>query len=170
MRNVYASGYEVKYNLGMTFDKNAYMREWRRKNPEQYLETARRYRDNNREKVREQGRRHAAAFRARNPELLEKRERIRSVARYGLTLEEYELRLAAQGGVCAICSQPETASFRGKVRSLSVDHNHETGTVRQLLCAQCNWLVGKLETGDPSYLDAVADYLRRHGKVASSDD
>jgi hypothetical protein len=51
---------------------------------------------------------------------------------YGLTSGEYDELLAAQGGKCAIC--------RGRPRSkrLAVDHNHDTGAVRGLLCSRCN--------------------------------
>ena len=49
--------------------------------------------------------------------------------KYGLTLEEYDAMLEAQGGVCAICGEP-----RPEERTLHVDHDHETGAIRGLLC------------------------------------
>jgi len=50
---------------------------------------------------------------------------------YGLTHEEYDALLAAQGDVCAICG--------GKRKyNLQVDHDHRTGAIRGLLCKQCN--------------------------------
>jgi hypothetical protein len=58
--------------------------------------------------------------------------------KYGITLNKYNDMLSAQGGVCAICSQPETRMLRGKVAALSVDHCHTTGKVRGLLCNRCN--------------------------------
>lgn len=52
---------------------------------------------------------------------------------YNLTIEQYDILLEAQNGRCAICrSLPE------KDRRLAVDHNHETGRVRGLLCSKCN--------------------------------
>jgi len=45
---------------------------------------------------------------------------------------EYEILLARQGGVCAICKNPP------RTRRLDIDHNHTTGETRGLLCARCN--------------------------------
>lgn len=81
--------------------------------------------------------------------------------RYKLTEAEYEELLIEQNGVCAICRRPETAlDRRGKVRRLSVDHNHETGEVRGLLCCNCNRGLGSLEENPDFFLAAIA-YLTR---------
>jgi hypothetical protein len=53
-------------------------------------------------------------------------------AQLGVTDEQYERLLAAQGGHCALC--PSTP----KTRRLHVDHDHRTGLVRGLLCHRCN--------------------------------
>lgn len=58
---------------------------------------------------------------------------------YGLSLDDYDQMLDEQGGVCAICNQPETRRYRGEITNLVVDHNHQTGRVRGLLCSRCNW-------------------------------
>jgi len=52
-----------------------------------------------------------------------------------------------QGGVCAICKQPETVidPYTKKVKALAIDHNHDTGDVRALLCDTCNHLLGFME-------------------------
>lgn len=78
--------------------------------------------------------------------------------RYGITLEEFEHMLALQGGVCAICKQPENDRYK---RRLSVDHDHSTGKVRGLLCHMCNTALGKLKD-NPELFDAAASYLRLH--------
>lgn len=75
--------------------------------------------------------------------------------RYGLTAEAYEAMLAAQGGVCAICGGVDA-----KGRRLSVDHDHESGVVRALLCGGCNVALGFMRD-DPTLLRAAADYLER---------
>jgi len=54
--------------------------------------------------------------------------------RYGITLADYDEMLENQGGGCAICGK--TPAEEG--RHLSVDHDHETGEVRGLLCVDCN--------------------------------
>jgi hypothetical protein len=52
--------------------------------------------------------------------------------------------LRKQGGVCAICSQPERTAdgLSGKPKDLAVDHDHATGAVRALLCSACNTAIG----------------------------
>lgn len=57
--------------------------------------------------------------------------------RYGVTVEEYAEILRSQDGVCAICHQPCSTG-----KSLAVDHDHETGRVRGLLCRRCNRGIG----------------------------
>lgn len=57
---------------------------------------------------------------------------------FGITAEEYDRRLAEQGGRCAICLGPP----RGRWKRLVVDHCHTTGRVRGLLCGPCNRAVG----------------------------
>lgn len=79
---------------------------------------------------------------------------------YGITPAYYDALLAKQGGVCAICGKPETVVDRrtGKPRRLAVDHDHVTGKVRGLLCANHNALLG--HAGDaPEILLAAVDYL-----------
>ena len=58
---------------------------------------------------------------------------------YGLTLESFDEMLKAQGGVCAICKQTD------KTGKFLVDHDHETGKVRGLLCRRCNHIIGLYE-------------------------
>lgn len=60
--------------------------------------------------------------------------------KYGITLNQYELMLEEQKGLCKICSLPPN-----KDKKLHIDHCHTTGRVRGLLCAQCNWFVGKVD-------------------------
>ena len=60
--------------------------------------------------------------------------------------------LAAQDGLCAIC---------GTAPAAHVDHDHETGAVRQLLCFHCNGGLGQFRD-DPVVLRAAADYVERH--------
>lgn len=70
-------------------------------------------------------------------------QKIRHIRhRYGLEPEEYEALFAKQNNRCAICNK-EGGDTKGT--RLYVDHNHETGKVRGLLCAGCNTAVGFLE-------------------------
>ena len=81
-----------------------------------------------------------------NPEIKNK-NRLRTKkynlkAVYNITLEDYNELVEKQNGLCAICGKVETTSNQFGSRPLCVDHNHETGIVRGLLCAQCNHLLG----------------------------
>ena len=75
--------------------------------------------------------------------------------KYGITLADYDAMLLAQGGGCAICATPQPDG-----QSLHVDHDHDTGAVRGLLCFNCNAGIG-LFGHDVRALDAAAAYLRR---------
>lgn len=89
--------------------------------------------------------------------------------KYGITLAEYEKMRDEQGGVCAICHQPETA-FDAKTlitRGLAVDHCHKTKRVRGLLCFRCNSVIGKVEES-LELLDACRDYLIKHQPTEQS--
>jgi hypothetical protein len=111
----------------------------------------------------------AKAWQRANPERLrEAQRRIRArpgyaermrarhlIRKYGITLEDYDVMLVAQGGGCAICGGPEPEG-----QSLHVDHDHTTGAVRGLLCFTCNAGIGMFGH-DVTVLDAAAAYLRR---------
>jgi hypothetical protein len=83
-------------------------------------------------------------------------------ALYGVTPQQYAALLERQGDVCAICQRPETRTDKtGNVYRLSVDHCHETGRVRGLLCRACNSGIG-LFSDDDDRLERAARYLRHH--------
>jgi hypothetical protein len=77
---------------------------------------------------------------------------------YGITIEQYESMLVEQNNVCAICLRAETATNRGKVKRLAVDHCHITGKVRGLLCHNCNTTLGKYED-KPELIKRFIEYL-----------
>jgi len=73
-----------------------------------------------------------------------KRERDLHLQRkYGITQKEYDEILKSQGGVCAVCGKINVV--RGKPANLAVDHNHETGQIRGLLCNRCNFNLNWIE-------------------------
>ena len=143
-------------------------------------ERARKYREANRDKVRENQRRsnakrrlnpeiaetirsYQASYRLKNAEVLRHKERQR---KFGITREEYEQFFKDQNGVCAICKKPETATRRETVKALAVDHCHKTGRVRGLLCSDCNTGIGKLKD-DPEIIRMAAKYLDNHNTGGS---
>lgn len=82
--------------------------------------------------------------------------RYKLKSKYGLTTDEYSSLLKSQNGRCAIC---ETDDPKGRHGVFVVDHCHDTGRVRGLLCNFCNVAIGRF--GDtPEALMRVVDYLR----------
>ena len=79
---------------------------------------------------------------------------------YGLTEENYLELLESQEFVCKICGKDETivSPTTGYPYSLSVDHNHETGEVRGLLCRHCNLVLGQVEKR-PHIVAKCLEYL-----------
>lgn len=81
---------------------------------------------------------------------------------FGMTLSDYDKMLESQGNVCAICKEPETSKNRSlNVRFLSVDHCHNSGKIRGLLCHRCNHLLG-MSTDNIDILQEAIDYLKIH--------
>lgn len=85
---------------------------------------------------------------------------------YGVDLDWFNRQFDLQNGVCAICKQPETTVIKGRTISLSVDHCHDTGLVRELLCRGCNNSIGHFKH-DPTLLQSAMDYLKKHGDGTS---
>ena len=82
--------------------------------------------------------------------------------------EKYDQMFDRQNGLCAICERPETSMRNGRVKALAVDHDHETGKVRELLCWHCNSGLGKFKD-DSKVLRKAAEYLEKHsGHLALS--
>ena len=76
-------------------------------------------------------------------------------ARYGITVQDYDDLYESQQGCCAICSAHQSTLQK----RLAVDHNHDTGEIRGLLCFDCNSGIGKLND-DYFRLLKAAEYLR----------
>jgi hypothetical protein len=93
--------------------QSAYMREWRRTHPQKEIQ--RRWRDNNRDKIRE----------------FNKKSNARQ---YGLSLEQYEAALKEPCGICGMLKE-----------KMCIDHDHNTNKVRGTLCSRCNSQLGWFE-------------------------
>jgi hypothetical protein len=83
---------------------------------------------------------------------------------YGITADDYQTMLAAQGGLCAICGKPDSGKRRNSKVPLNVDHCHTTGKVRGLLCTRCNLGIGNFDDDIGRFETAIA-YIRRHGSA-----
>ena len=126
------------------------MRRWRQENPEKNKKAQQEYRDKNREKCR------AASQKSREKHPLTD-VRGHLMRTYGLTLEQYEVLVESQDGLCYICHGPPN----GRVKKLVVDHDHETKRLRKLLCDACNRALGFMKES-PERLRAAAKYLEEH--------
>lgn len=80
--------------------------------------------------------------------------------KFNLTLEEFDEIVEQQNNKCAICRNRETIKRNGIVIDLSVDHNHETNKVRELLCMRCNVRLGQKE--DEKWIKLDNKYLEKH--------
>lgn len=112
-------------------------------NPEAARQATREYRQANIDRVRQWDRARRPAVRA-----------AKLLRSYGITVEQYEKLADMQGGVCAICRRKDDQGHL-----LAVDHCHDSGAVRGLLCHKCNVALG-LFRDDPAALTAAAEYLR----------
>ena len=77
---------------------------------------------------------------------------------YGITLDQYFALYEAQGGTCSLCPAKMSPVASGPANRLCVDHCHETGEIRGLLCKSCNTALGAFRD-DPIRLQKAIDYL-----------
>ncbi len=112
----------------------------------------------------------AKIFREKHPELYKKyRETYKTTPksrktkknyelrrRFNITLEQYDKMFEEQNGVCAVCGLPEIT------KRLAVDHNHDTGEIRGLLCDRCNFTLGLVSENVDTLQNAI-NYLQERG-------
>jgi hypothetical protein len=147
-----------------------YDRLYRKAHPEKLKNYGRTYRERHSERIRAAEssparRAQKREWARRDPERARRKRRKQRLKLYGLTLSEYDALLAAQGGACATCRRRPDQLRRKE--NLHVDHCHQTGRVRGLLCYECNAAIGTLgDTAEAlrravAYLEA-AEAMRRH--------
>ena len=107
--------------------------------------------------------------RTRRANYAKNKDKLRSIGRlrrYGLTANDLLRMRAQQNGLCAICGCEMTIG-KGESTSEAVDHSHETGTVRGLLCFLCNASIGAVDRHGLTWLAKALSYLNpldsRHG-------
>jgi hypothetical protein len=126
----FQAGQKAKYNSA---EAVARVKRWQERNPERL-----------------------AAYRAEYRNRPERKRAMRDLyyrRNFGITADDVDALLAGQGGKCAICGD-EPARAEG----WHVDHDHETGRIRGVLCQRCNHGIGLLDE-DPARLRVAADYL-----------
>lgn len=125
--------------------KAEYDREYRKKN----VEKIRKYQEDN----KEQRSKFQSVWRKDNPEQV---ARTRILYNHGITLDEYDEMVLAQNNTCAICSNPPG----GRWKKLYIDHCHQTGRIRGLLCHNCNLGLGNFRDSPKSLIKA-SEYIQR---------
>jgi hypothetical protein len=141
------------YNLKNKEKRNIYSKQYREKNKDKIKEKrskiyCQEYRKINRDKINL----YAKNYYISNKES-QKNSQLKS--RFNITLEEYNKMFQKQNGVCAICGKNEEI----KGRSLAVDHNHQIGKVRGLLCGKCNKMLG-LSNDNIIILESAINYIK----------
>jgi hypothetical protein len=79
------------------------------------------------------------------------------MANYGITLSEYNELLDKQKGLCYICESHHTS----QTRRLHIDHCHNSGKIRSLLCVNCNTALGLLKE-DSNRVKKMIEYIEEH--------
>lgn len=92
------------------------------------------------------------------------RDRIRRSSirkNFGISLEDYKFRFESQGGLCAICDAKISLDRVPGSPHACLDHDHETGRLREFLCNRCNVMIGMAREDIDVLLSAIS-YLERH--------
>lgn len=84
--------------------------------------------------------------------------------KYGVTHSEFLKAWEKQGGCCAICKSelPDLMTYDNRKRGYAIDHNHDTGAFRGILCLTCNTLLG-MAKDSKVVLESAIEYLNERG-------
>lgn len=100
--------------------------------------------------------------RKNNPAKYLPKDRARTLRKFGESPEWYDIKMKEQRGVCALCDTVSSHKHQcGKVASLAIDHDHETGKARGLLCMVCNHALHKIDK-DRAWATRAVAYLERY--------
>jgi hypothetical protein len=84
--------------------------------------------------------------------------------KYGVTHQEFISAWTDQSGKCSICFDelPDLMQYANRRRGYAIDHNHETGKFRGILCLRCNSLLGMAKESSRILASAIG-YLEKNG-------
>ncbi len=102
-------------------------------------------------------------WREANPERKRAASRRAQLRKYGLTLADYDRMLIDQGGGCWVCEAEPGDRRNHGYTNLAVDHDHDTGAVRGLLCHMCNRALGLIE----GHTARMAEYITKEREGTS---
>ena len=131
-----------KWRLNHSEHNAKYLKDWRAKNPNY----AKEHEDGYKEKRRES------------------RWRCQGIDMTEWSYERYTKMLENQHGLCLGCDICIVGDTKGHRVKAHVDHDHNTGKVRGLLCSKCNQAIGLLGNNIVT-LQRLIEYLTRNGDV-----
>lgn len=131
-------------------DKKANRKAYYEKNKESILARCKTYYEKNKEKIN-------ARHRTYNKKNRDKKKASDLKRKFGISLHEYDLMLTEQKGKCACCGIHQNKL----TMRFAVDHDHDTGLIRGLLCGNCNTAIGKLGDNIEGLMKAL-NYLEKH--------
>ena len=170
----------------MSFNKKEYTKKYNKEHKEKQREYQRNYFVKNKDEIRRKGReRHSKhkeedairskkyrdehkqqrsdygkKYRLEHKNQIKEKNRVGHLKRkFGMTLEDYNLLFEIQKGQCAICGRHQ----KELKQALSIDHNHDTGEIRGLLCHECNETLGYAKENTEILANAII-YLWRYSQ------
>ncbi len=108
-------------------------------------------------------------WRKNNPTANRLRDRKKELKRLGITIEIFDKILKEQEGKCAICK----VNFEKENKKSCIDHSHETGEIRGILCKVCNLQLGHIEIQrikNFTFFNEAIQYLKLRSTKSLSQD
>ena len=148
----------MKYNTReQTDERKEYKHSWYLEHREQYLEKSLKYREEHAEEIKERARKWAID----NPGRVKNNNRKWKLKnKYNISEEDYYFLLEKQHGGCAICGGLPSSNKE----FFCVDHDHNTGQVRGLLCDKCNRGIGHFDD-EPWIILSAFNYIEEYNEV-----
>ena len=145
----------------MTTENLERLNAWKKANPERVKESTynrlKEWRKNNPDKVKEQRDRRKEKTKKWMDNNFDHRRNKSLLTLYGISLEEYNEMLVKQNYSCAICGMHRSHMKK----NMAVDHDHQTGKNRKLLCNKCNTAIGLLKE-DIGIIYNMINYLKEN--------
>ena len=150
---------DKSYRAAHSEYEKARAKAYRAANPDKVRARARAYYISHKEELKANRARYLTN---RDPEKKKAQERRKTLKKHGLTPVTFASILALQGGTCSICGYSDWGQ-----KGPCVDHDHDTGKVRGILCFRCNAALGHLQD-NPQIARAAADYLDKNRPPATA--
>lgn len=153
--------YDEEYRKKNKEKMSIYAKEYYKNNKEEICKRIKEYRKNN-PNCENKEKRNLRSKRYRNKNSFKSRSSIWRNRGIKITEEEYNNIYKEQKGCCAICGVPEQDTGI----KLCLDHNHNNGEVRGLLCRRCNSAIGMLEIDNKDVIYLLlksVEYIKKYG-------